>query len=171
MLGTQVAGAYTATYQPTGLSQTDIGFTERGYLLRWSYNYDQVENTDSFGQGTLIESFYQGVNIWVGGTFKEYKQGPLYAVAPWQTFAPTGANTFALGVVGRAATYVGGPLILTATAGTPAASSPASLTATMALIDNGHQVEQLYGPTHRMTPFLFRIYPYSSTGIKYFTTT
>ena len=166
-----IAGSYTATYQPTGLSAVDLGFTERGYLLRWNYNTDDVDATDTYGQGTLIEQFYNGLNMWVGGVFKEYKQGPLYAVAPWQTFAPTGANGFSLGVIGRAASAVGGPLILTATAGTPAASSPATATFPIAIIDKGHQVEQLYGPTHRTTPFLFRIIPSTvSATTRYLTT-
>lgn len=171
MLGTMVAGSYTASYTPSGLALTDLGFTERGWMLRWSYNGDDVDNTDTYGQGTLIESFFNGLNMWIAGVFKEYKQGPLYGVAPWQTFAPTGANSFLLGTIGRAATNVGGPIVLTSTAGTPAASSPATATFPMAIQDRGHNIEQLYGPTHRTTPFLFRIIPVSSSGIRYITTT
>ena len=173
MLGTFVAGAYTGSYTKTGDTLRSLGLTEKGFMLRWTYVTDDVDNTDSYGQGTLIEQFYQGVNVWIGGIFKEYTQGTLYAVGAYQTLiAPTGVASFLLGTIGRAATNVGGPVVLTAVSGTPAASSPATLTAAMAIPDKGQQTEMLFGPTHRTIPFLFRIIPTTiSSNATYFTTT
>lgn len=176
MLGTMVAGAYTSLYTAPSDSARSLGMTQEGFRLRWQYNTDDVDNTDTYGQGTWIEGFYQGLNFWVGGVFKEYIQGSLNAVLPYQStggalFAPTGVNTFKLGVVGRAASAVGGQLVLTATAGTPAASSPASATFALVIQDKGNPVELLLGPTHRMLAFMLRVIPTTSSGTLYMSTT
>jgi hypothetical protein len=171
MIATFVAGAYTSTYQPAGSSATSLGLTEEGYRLRWSYQTDDIDKTDAYGS-TLIESFYQGANVSIGGIFKEYTTTTVKAVTAYTPLAATGVSTFDLGVIARAATNVGGPLILTATAGTPAAASPASLTAAMAIIPKGFSVEPLLGPTHRKMPFLFQIYPTTiSSATRFFSTT
>lgn len=172
MLGTFVAGAYTGTYQIPSGSAIALGLTQEGYRLRWTYSTDNIEATDAYGQGTLIEMFYQGINVWISGIFKEYKTQPLASTAPWNALPATGAGTLNLGIVGRVASAVGGQLVLTSTAGTPAASSPATLTAPVVIQDTGAQVEVLLGPTHRTTPFNYRVIPtLVSTDIRYFTTT
>lgn len=167
MLGSFVAGAYTGT-----LNAASLGLTREGYRLRWAYAYDNIEQTDGYGAANLIESFLEGVAVWIGGIFMEWRAGVLAAVNPWSGLAASGSSAFDLGIVGRAATNVGGALVLTATAGTPAANSPASLTAALAIVDNGFNMEPNFGPTHRETPFMFRIYPTSIGGnTRYFSVT
>lgn len=167
-----MAGAFTATYQAPSDSARSLGLTQEGYRLRWQHGMDNVDETDGYGRGTWIEGFYQGINVWIGGVFKEWQQGILRATAPFQSFAPSGVTTFDSGIVGRAATNVGGTLILASTAGTPAASSPATLTAAIAIQDSNFNIEPTFGPTHRMTPFLFRIAPVAVSGnTRYFSCT
>jgi hypothetical protein len=166
MLGTFVAGRYSGT-----LNAVDIGITEDGYHLRWKFEKDPVNKTDAYGS-TLIESFYQGANVWCGGVFKEFKAGVIAAVSPYNTWANVGAVNFDLGIIGRADTGIATALVLSATAGTPAAVNPATLTAQV-VQDDSAQVEQNFGPTHRKTPFLFRLYPTNPSGviIRFFSTT
>ncbi len=135
---------------------------------------DDFTNSDTYGQGTYIESFYQGMNVWVSGVMNEWRAQTVAPVTPYQSWGPA-AGDFDLGVVSRAATDTAKVLVLTATAGTPAAAKPASLTASLAIQEKGFNVEVLMGPTHRMVPFMFRIIPnyisLSAVGARYFTTT
>lgn len=129
-----------------------------------------IRKTDAYGD-TPIEGFYQGAEVWVGGIFKEVIAGVIATVSPYNSWAPTGAVEFGLGTISVADTNTAHTLVLSSTGGTPAASTPASLTAAAAIIDDGFDVEQLFGPTHRMTPFNYRLYPYVSSTTKFFACT
>lgn len=170
MLASFVAGAYTSTWQKSADSARSLGLMQEGFDLQWEVPMDVVGSSDTFGS-SVIESFYQGLNCFIQGTAKEWQQGVLGAVSPWNTLAPTGATSMNLGIIGRAATDTGGPLILTSTAGTPSASSPASLTAGSCLLAENFSINMRFGPTHRVIPWRFRLYPYLSSTIKYFSST
>lgn len=159
MLGVFVAGRYSGAY-----NASDLGMLTEGWRLRWNFGKDAVEQTDEFGV-SYIEGFFLGCNMWVGGQFEEWKTENATAVSPWSTYTTTGTVNFDLGgPIGVADSATSLPLILSATVGTPAASSPASATFHQAIIDANFNVEQLYGPRHRVTPFMFRIVPYNPTG-------
>jgi hypothetical protein len=170
MLGTFVAGRYSSTYQPAGGSATSLGILEEGYHLSWSFHKDVMNKTDAYGS-TPIEAFHQGLDVGISGVCKEHLAAVYQAMAPHTTWFPTGASTFLLGVIGSADTDKAGILILTSTAGTPAAASPTTLTATYAMQKEGAQPSILFGPTHRVHPFDMRIYPFLSSTIRFFTST
>lgn len=163
-LGTFIAGTYTGT-----LGGSSLGILEDGWRLRWQWLKEMIDRTDAYGDSP-IDAIQRGVSVQVGGIFKEVLTKNTNAVAPYNSYAPTGSATFAHPTVGVLDTSLVQSLVLTSTAGTPAASTPATLTAASA-IQTGDMVEQLWGPTHRKTPFNFQLYPYSSSGIKIFTTT
>jgi len=175
-----VAGAYTATYTPGangnvggGAGAVSLGMTEKGYNLRWRFFKDKVDATDTYGQGTLIENFYQGLRMWIGGVFKEYIDATIQVVSPYNAFRTAGARKFDLGIIGLADSTVAGSLILSSTAGTPAAAAPATLTVTNAIMDED-QVEMLFGPTHRTAAFNMAVIPFAGstpTGVRFFSTT
>lgn len=128
-----------------------------------------IEKTDAYGD-TPIDAIYRGCSVWIGGVFKEILSGNIDAVTIYNSFAPTGTRSFELGTIGTLDTSYVVSLVLTTIAGTPAASTPATLTAAAAIQDTD-QIEQMWGPTHRKTPFNFRLLPYLSTTVKFFTTT
>lgn len=169
-LGTFVAGRYTSTYTAPGDSARSLGIMRDGYYISWALIRELMDKTDAYGRGA-IEGFYQGVNVSISAIAKEWLLGVLTASAPFNGFTVvSGADSFEYGTVGKQDTDNAGILVLTSTAGTPAAASPTTLTATYAIQDD-QQVQHLYGPEHRSTPLNFRVYPYSSSGIKLFTTT
>ena len=104
---------------------------------------EDIAETDAWGL-SVIDSVWRGGNCFLQFTSKAYKQGSLAA------FWPYGGAKNANGVLGvlvddtiaapnkvPIATLASGlakTFILTATAGTPAASAPATLTATQALL-------------------------------------
>lgn len=162
-LGTFIAGQYAGVYGAAAL-----GTLEKGWRLRWQFHKEVIADTDAYGQ-TPIDSIYRGASVWIGGVFMETKAGVIAVTSPYNSYAPTGASAFELGIIGRLDTGVAGALVLTAIAGTPAASSPTSLTATLA-IQEEDQVEQQWGPTLRKTPFMMRCLPYLSTTVRFFST-
>lgn len=133
---------------------------------------ENIEETDTYGR-TLVDQIFLGTNVTFDLECKEYKAGPLRALQPWTAtqLAATGASALSLGTIGVLASGIDGVLILTAASGTPASSSPASLTATHTIIHESFDIQWLFGPNHRKIPLRFRVLPYSSSGIKYFTTT
>lgn len=163
-LGTFISGQFTGT-----LGGTALGILEDGWRLRWQWLKEMIDKTDAYGDSP-IDAIARGASVWVGGVFKEVNAKNTTAVSPYNSYAPTGASSFGLGTIGILDTSVVATLILTALAGTPAASTPATATFT-SVVQDTDQVEQLWGPTHRKTPFNFRVYPVSNTGIKFFTTT
>lgn len=171
-LGTFIAGRYSATYDPPGATAaTDIGIMEEGYTISWQYSAEGIENTDAYGD-MFIDGIYRGIKgVFCQSDSIEYKTGSLLAVTPWGALAATGASTLAPGVIGRLMSDVAGVLIMTATAATPAASSPATLTATYAILAENFDVSLLFNSKLRKVPIRFRFLPYLDTVIKFFTTT
>ena len=172
-LGTFVAGPYTATYYAPSDSARSLGIMEQGYNVGYSMRRQILARTDTYGE-TPIEGFYQGAEVNIQGTATEWLAGVMKAINPYNTWngsVAAAAGTFSLGQVGKADTDNAGVLVLTATAGTPASASPATLTATLALLAENFDVSMLFGPEHRKMPWRFRIYPYLSTTVKFFTPT
>lgn len=169
MLGTFVAGRYSSTIQYPSASALSLGIMEEGYHLSWSKKVDLIDKTDAYGD-TPIEGFYQGIAMHLNAVAKEWLPAVVTSMQPYNGWAGTGADTFDLGTIGQAETDKAGILVLTATAGVPAAASPASMTFTYALQDES-EVNLLLGPKHRVMALSFRIWPYSSSGIKLFSST
>ena len=169
-LGTFIAGRYSGTYQAPSDSARTLGICEEGWRVRWRMRNDVIDKTDAYG-AMVVEAFNLGALVNIRGVFKEpMLAGVLKAVAPYSGWAGTGASSFAPGTVGAADTDNAGILVLTATASTPAAASPATLTATYAMQQEDDDVEMLFGPQHRVAPFNFRVFLNYSTS-KFFSST
>lgn len=166
-LVTIVAGRYSSTY-----NSVDLGVTnDPGYTLSFTPSWELVSRTDAFADN-VIEGIWLGLTqVSVNFITKEIKAGPYTAMTPFITFAPTGAQTFGSGLVGRRATDLALSLVMSATALTPAASTPASMTFLYAQIHEGVNVDMIFGPKHRTIPLKFRIVGNGTTACNYFTAT
>ena len=152
-LVTVIAGRYSGTYTvPAGAAVTLGILQDPGWRLSFTINWEKVNDTDAYGVA-LIEKILLGFSqVMLDFTCKEYTDRVLRAANPTGTTTATGVTTFRQGVVGRRGTDLAGAVILTATAGTPAASSPATATFTTVAIADNATVEWIFGPRHRRTP-------------------
>lgn len=168
MLGSFVAGAYTATLQFSGSSALAMGLLEEGWWLTWDPKWDPINKSDAYGSSTL-DLFWQGLDMHVAGVALEWKTNVIRAMQPMNGWAGTGASAFNLGTIGAAASDNSGILVLSSTANTPAAASPTSVTFSQTI--NIDSTKILFGPVHRTMPLNLQVLPYSSTGIKLFSST
>lgn len=126
---------------------------------------EPIGRTDAYGD-TTIDTIYKGGDWFASMTCMEYKAGPIAALWPFGTLG-------LMGVIGRLGYGISTALVLTAIAGTPAASSPASLTATRAILAPGFNTRLLFGPKLRTVPLRFQLLPYlvGGTSPGWFSTT
>jgi len=176
-LVTPVAGRYSSTYDPPGATgASDLGIMQDGYRLRYRRHAQVINKTDAYGQ-TPIEALHQGAEVFLSGVGTEYgKAGLMAAIFPMSSteFTATGTNSLKLGIIGIADSGRWATLILTSTATTPAASSPATLTGTSnVILAPQFDVELLFGPEHRLIPWMFQLFAYDlgSSVIGFFATT
>lgn len=125
--------------------------------IEHSSKAEPIANTDAYGK-TTIDAIYQGADYFASMTCLEYKAG---STAAWWPFSATKG---VMGVIGRLYYTMSLPLVLTAVAGTPAATSPATLTATRAILAPGFGTRILFGPTVRNVPLRFQLFPYLTGG-------
>jgi hypothetical protein len=114
---------------------------------------EAVNNTDAYGK-SRIDGIYQGGDSSFAGTLMEYKAAGIAAM--WPYGAPG-----VMGIIGRLRYALAGALVLTAISGTPAASSPATLTATYAILAANFPIKLLFGPTLRKIPLKMDLLPYA----------
>lgn len=150
-LGTFVAGAYTSTYNAVA-----IGITKEGYRLRFQFLKRLIDKSDLYGD-TIIDAVFRGVNVNLTLQAIEYKAG---VTGPAFPYAALGV----LGVIGRLDSNLAQAVVLTATAGTPAAAAPATWTGSKCIIGENNNVEWVYDAQNRETPIGFRVYPYDASG-------
>jgi len=143
-----IAGPYTATWNSLALGQA-----AEGYRVSHSF-FKQLVTGDSYAQAPQDE-VYQGAEMFVQFRSIEYDAAGI-ATAMW----PYGAY-LTMGQVGRVSVQqsLAMALVLTAVAGTPAATAPASLTGTKALLAEGFPVELAFEPALREVPIRMRLYP------------
>ena len=171
-LGTFIAGPYSSTYNYQAAGAADLGITEKGYQVNVQHSAENVAPTDIYGD-SVIDQVHRGANVTLEFTTIEWKASPLRALQPWSAtvFAPTGATALLMGVVGGLGSAFDGILILTAVAGTTAATAPATMTATHAIIHEGFDVNWLMGPNLKKIPLKFRILPFLSSTVRWFSAT
>lgn len=159
-LGTFIAGAYTGTYGGVAM-----GITDEGYSLQWETKLQAIEKSDVYGE-MMIDGVYRGSNWFFQTEFLEYKSGPLAASFPW-------GGLGVQGVIGRLMSDVAAAMVLTATAGTPAVATPASLTATKAILAPGSNPSAQFNSRLRTMPVRLVMLPVDigSGVMKNFTTT
>ncbi len=165
--------ADSATYTVPSGSPVDVGLSEDpGYTLSYTPEMESINNTDAFA-ANVIEQIYLGLSqVALKFIAKEAgKAAAVNAAQPFSTFGPTGAQTFSSGLVGRRATDLAGSVVMSATASTPAAATPASMTFLYAMLHEGTPVDQVFGPRHRKIPINWRIVANGTTTANYFTAT
>lgn len=147
-----IAGQYTATWNANAVGQTADGFH-----LNWKF-FKKLITGDNFAQ-TPQDAIYQGAEMFVGFTCIAYDAAAVQTLM-W----PYSATRWDMSTIGR--TDVGSSLakslVLTAVAGTPAATLPASQTFLTSILAEGFPVELLFAPDLREVPLRLRVYPNSS---------
>jgi hypothetical protein len=169
-----VAGRYAATY-----NANDVGITRDGYTLTLDTEAEDIGETDAWGQ-SVVDSVFRGGNCFIQFTSVAYKTGSL------QAFWPFGGPLAGPGVLGvlfdanqatplaiaQLASNIAKALVLTSTPGTPAAATPATLTATFSLLSRNNNGRLIFNSKLRDVPVRLRCYPFTSGGItRFFTTT
>lgn len=155
-IGTFIAGRYSATYDAV-----DVGITRAGYRLLQSVFYENIEETDVYAR-TLIDMIYQGGNCSMVYMAREYKPGSVLPF--WPYGGGFGALMSATLPIARRASDAADAFVLTSTANTPAAATPASLTCTYAILAPG-QRETLFNSQTRELPTELQLLPYDVSGV------
>lgn len=163
-LGTFIAGRFSATW-----SASDVGYTAEGYTIEQTYLSEALDKTDAWGD-TMIDGVYRGGNCFCQYRSKEYKTGafgPLVGMG-----AAIGQIAATATPIGRLLTAMSQAFVLTATANTPAAATPATLTATQAILAPNYPVSLLYDSRVRDVPIRLQFLPALATGtLSWFTQT
>lgn len=162
-----VAGAYVGTYNAIALGMMN----DDGFIIGYTPVGQDLNDTDQFG-GTLIEGVYRGGNFRVRSRTKEWNTGMQGAFQVYGKVSAGVAPSFALGIVGRKYSAIAQALLLTATAGTPAAAAPATLTVTQALLAPNTNLDIGFTSKIREVPLEWICLPYTvSSDTVPFTTT
>ena len=146
----------------------DVGITETGYELVLVPKAEMISQSDAYGD-SLIDMFIRGIDVSCIFDSLEYK-GSAGSTGPLGSIWPYG-NTFGShGIVGRLGSAISQAHVLTSTIGTPAASTPTSLTGARAILAPGFNVNLLFNSKLRKVPVRFDYLP-SDVSFVHFTTT
>lgn len=139
-----IAGAYTATWNGValGIFEGDSGLPTLSHQIM----AQNIDNTSLYGRA-LIDAVFQGMAVSFQMVCMEYKAGTVAAAFPQN------AVMGRMGTVGRLHyASLAAALVMTAVAGTPAAASPATLTAPKTCLAPGVDVSLAFGPVVRTVP-------------------
>lgn len=161
-IATLIGGRYSGTH-----GGGDLGLTEMGYTIIIVPLAERIEESDAYGL-TLLDYFFRGVNVSTVFDSLEYKgtqgtSGPLNAIWPW------GGTLGTMSTIARLASDISDSMVLTAASGTPAASTPATLTAARSIIEPGFNVSLLLNSKLRKVPVRFVHLP-SDSAVHFSTT-
>ncbi len=171
-----VSGPYVSTYTSGasafgGNTARTTGITsDDGYRLLWTVHKQRIGNdgTDRWGL-SLLENVYRGADFSISYRAREYALSNTQVVWPYAAAATGNANLApAIGIPGVCddTSSFTGILAMSAISGTPAASNPATLTASHATIADGQQIDLLFTSKLRETPVVLNLLPISvSSGI------
>lgn len=158
-LGTFIAGRYAGSY-----GGQDTGMTRQGYELEVQPKEEVINESDLYGLST-IDWIERGADWFLQFESKEYKAGSLAAfLQRWGGAANMGVISTPALPLGRLASASAQPMVLTATAGTPAAATPASLTASLAQLAPGYNPKILFDSRLRHVPIRLQLLPYPSSS-------
>ncbi len=151
---TFISGRYSGTY-----SAVDVGITEQGFELQQDSKAENIEESDAYGQ-SLIDFVYRGGQVSIQFDSLAYKAGSRTPFWPYGTFGLAG-------IIGRLASNIALATVLTSTAGTPAAASPATLTATYSLLAPNNPARLLFSSKLRKVPVRLACLLYDTGGAAY----
>jgi hypothetical protein len=158
-LDTFIAGRYTGTYDAV-----DVGIQENGYELQQEPKARTINQSDAYGE-TTIDTIYSGADYFLQFMGLAYKAGSIAPFWPWAALGT-------MGIISRLGSDTAEAMVLTAIAGTPAATAPASLTATKAILAPNYSASLLFTSELRKVPVRLQFLP-SDVGagvIKWFAT-
>ena len=170
-----IAGRYSATYGLSGAG-VDVGITNDGFRVRQEVHYEPINESDHYGQSTL-DLIYRGGDVFLEFLAKVY--GSVISTSAISAFWPWGAGlgilqTFGSGAgplpIGRLAYDLNHQTVLTSTAGSPAVSTPASLTALRTALAPNFRGELLFNSRLRQVPIQLQMLPNETTASNITTT-
>jgi hypothetical protein len=156
------SGAYTSTY-----NAVSCDFTRNGYELEFSIKGEMINESDAYGD-SLLDYVYRGGNCGViaeyrvanSGSMPGASAGNILAFFPWCT---TMGQLFTAALpIGRRASDVASAFVMTATANTPTASRPATLTASKAIVPPDANLKLLLTSKSRSVPMRLSFLPSES---------
>ena len=157
-LDTFVAGPYVGTYNAVG-----IGLTEDGYDLDAGLKQEVIDESDGYGN-SLLDYIYRGGDAFMNWSAKAFKPGSISPLWPWG--GSLGEISSTTGPVGRLASDMALPLILTAVANTPAAvvgNACVTFTASKSILAPGFGIKLNFNSKLRKVPTRLALLPYVST--------
>lgn len=143
-LDTFIAGCYSGAY-----NAQDLGAQENGFTVRFQARGQEIGESDQWGE-SLVDLVYRGGRYQILVDSLTYKPGTIAAMWPWGAFGTAGT-------IGRLASAIARAVVLTAMAGTPAANSPATLTAPLSFLAPGNNVDLLFHSKVRKVPVLLEV--------------
>lgn len=156
-----IAGGYTVT-----LGGSTVGQIQDGIMLEQTLNGEPVRG-DTFGD-TIQDFVFRGGDVFMNMVLLEYDAtSAKTAFWPWSTTW----GRITSGIVGKLGTAMAAALVLTAVAGTSAATAPATLTANKAILAPGFPVQMLFAPRLRSIPIRLQLLPYNATNDQFFVLT
>ena len=145
-----ICGRFTATLNAQALGQTADGFRITHQLFKRPITGDALART-------VQDRIIQGAELFVGCRLIEYN-----AAGVLNAFWPLAATIYDMGVIGRLDSGIADSLVLTALAGTPAATVPATATFLLTTLAEDFPVELLFAPDLREVPLRLAVLPNSS---------
>ena len=164
-LDTFVAGRYAGAY-----NAVDVGITEGGFEVSLGSKAEMVNQTDAFGE-SLIDGIFRGGECEMQFQAVAYKAGSISPFWPWGgglgSMATPGAP------IAQLFSNVAQAMVLSSTANTPAATSPASLTASKSILAPNNPAKLLFNSTLRKVPVRLAVLPVSdgTGGFRWFSMT
>ncbi len=144
-LGAFVAGRYSAT-----LNAVAIGMSKQGFELEFQFKHEVIEESDLYGL-TILDLIVRGANTYVSAMLKEWNAGSKAIL--WSLGGSVLGKIFSTAVpCGSLASALASPLVFTSTANTPAAASPATLTASLAYPADNFNPKTLFDSRLRELP-------------------
>lgn len=164
-----IAGAYTGTLNPAGAGATALNYTRQGFNLNFTQKGEKLEESDLFGM-TLIEVVGRGSQMTIDCICKVYAAITRDALFPWAGAFGRVYNA-ALPIAGLAS-VAPDALIFTSVANTPAASSPATLTAPCVTLSPDNNLQIVLNSTIREVPLRWDVIMTETAAVgSLFTTT
>ena len=138
----------------------DVGITSQGYTLDVESRWENIDESDAYGQ-SLIDGVWRGGNVSMQFESKAYKAGSITPFWPWGAL---GVLYTSAAPIARLASNVASAMVLSATANTPAAAAPASLTGSLAILAPNSPAQLQYNSKLRHVPVRLALLPSDSTG-------
>jgi len=127
-----------------------------------------IDSSDAYGD-SILDWVYRGGDVSLTFLSKAYKAGAITPFWPWGAM---GVMLTGAAPLGRLASDVAKAMLLTATASTPAAAAPATLTGSLAILAANSPAKLLYNSKLRQVPIKLQFLPSLSSGtVTWFTQT